>query len=539
MRRVLAALIAVGLLATAASAGWPPRWRGSFGVGDENDSGRDVYYYYEASTGFVWVRGNISTTKDIVQRYRLYTTDNQRIDFASSYIISPSTANSEAAWTSNSIVSGAAALAGADDDAAPIQTQNAGFLSGIHGLLVPKAYCAGTTKTNADIGTKWMDDQGHRFILTKVSGDSLTFYCKPSSYVSATWTMATAINNLKVWNAPKGSQTDSITFSGQTTEQQYPMEVNHTRSVLRNGYETIAPGRQGYAGFIDLVDEFDIVDPSTIDTTQSGSWSWTSGASALMRVTITYRATPGCTGIHTIYDTKRSFNAARLVGTQVCAIATGTTWANRYYYLPKVRSLSGAYNWTAPQLINSTGSLVNFTADSLLSATDPPYRAVFLLKKNAESNYDIGYAFGYAPFGDAAQNLRGSGASWYPWVISGPRKAYPVLRSYDAGVLTATTGDLDFWCYRQWLDPKAHSDTKWAYWNNANQYGDDMVYVDYHGAQTADATVLPSRMWGKTVTVVDTLHVTGISATVPPTGIVMSTTPAGGDTLAYAVLRLQ
>ena len=114
-------------------------------------------------------------------------------------------------------------------------------------------------------------------------------------------------------------------------------------------------------------------------------------------------------------------------------------------------------------------------------------------------------------------------------------KIYPNYRgmSYDPG-----GGDVaDLYAFRQWFDPSQFATGKMAYWNTANQYGDDVVYINYHAAFPADTTVLPQRMWGKTVAVLDTLNVTGISATVPTTGILCQTTP--GDTYGYAVLRLQ
>jgi len=98
-----------------------------------------IYYIIDASNN-VWVRGSISTQKDMAQSYTMPATNNQNINFGSAYIINSATPN-----TVNSYAAGTA-MGNGGDDATPISTGNVGYISADHGLNSPVVTSVGMIK---------------------------------------------------------------------------------------------------------------------------------------------------------------------------------------------------------------------------------------------------------------------------------------------------------------------------------------------------------------------------------------------------------
>lgn len=515
---VLPALIAVTVLAV-------PGIPGAGDAAGEPGSDAAVHFIMTANGDTIYVRGPISGTKDVAQKYGLGGFGNGAVDYYSTFILPPEAENTLARYLAGE------QMLSIGLDAAPINTASCGHIGASHGFGVPVVTSPGHDKTVEDIGSCWSDGT-RQFLLAGVSGASLTFYPCPYTW-GLTWRMPSSVGNDTLVHVSGAQHAAGIAVASQAYTEQYPVVKNRAVQALRDGVTPIAGGQEGAADFVDLVEEYDLTDPSTLDRTQTTNpWVW-NDAEAWVHVRNVHRAHAGRTEIRMYYTFERPMYIGSFFTTMLRGI-TSAAHANRYYYFPKAISASGAFDWMAPQLVNTTGvGSIHFPADSITSTSNPPDRLMMLWDKPGQSGYDIAVVHGYSPLeaSPTPRTIRG-GNYWYMLALT--MKSYPIF--YGTSILVPAGTIFDIWTYRQWLDLSQGSRGKYCYWNAANQYGDDIVFVDYHEAVSDDVTALPERMWGKSITLVDTSHVRVKDCHVGPAGIRISTTP--GDTLGYAVLRL-
>jgi len=473
-----------------------------------------IYYIYSGIS--IWARGKISDTKDIAQQYILESTNNQEIDFGNTYITTGNTNNNITSYQTGTLV------VGATDDTTPVSTNNIGYLTEGHGLVVPVVTSIGHDKTGSDIGSIWTDGT-YQYVLAEISGNDLTFYSE--SYGSP-WRMRTSVSGVSLTHVSGATHTTAITVTSQATAQKYPIVKNLVRHV-KNGLIELIDGNSGYADSIDLSEEFDLVDPSTI-VTSNNPFVWNDSTNVWIHIKNEYHVTAGTTIIHSTYDIENNIDVGYFGFIQAATLSIGS-YDKNYYYIPKTKNISG-YDFKAIQdLTTPPVSSVSFTDPYMDDINSPPDREIILLKRDLESNYDIGFALGYSPFSDSSRSCNAySRGCW--WIYT-TKKTYPIYIA-ETGEINGTSYDV--YSYRQWLDPKAHGDNKLAYWNNQN--GHDLVYVDYHKSVTNDATVLPTGFTYKAFNVVESENVTASQSFVPADGIKLSTT--GANTYGYIILEL-
>ena len=478
----------------------------------------DNIYYIVVNNG-VWVRGSVSPDKDISQYYDLDATDNHNVNYGPNYIISSTTPNNVNSYDSGTLIGGY------DDSVAPLQTENVGYIMTNHGLIVPVVTSVGHNKTSADIGSRWSDGS-HQFILVEILGNALTFYSIPyGSPWAMSYTVAGALTHVS-----GATNTGNITVTSQVATQMYPVLKNLTHNILVNGVSEATSSDStyaGYADYIDIVEEFDLIDPSTLVTTNN-PFVWNDATSTWIHVENTFKVSAGKTIFHAVYEVMRpiNFNYFGIIQTKPLS---STEHDNLYYYVPKTKPIGG-YDFKNTQLLNSAPTTtIAFTSPYIDDLNSPPDRQTMFLKKNAESNYDIGLAFGYSPLSSSTRDCLDYGQGC--WWIYTSKKVYPV---YVGGTGVTNSGTYDVYAYRQWIDPKMYNINKSAYWNN--QDGHDYVYVDYHESVTDDITALPTSYVGKAIRVVESENISLAQTNVPVTGLSLSTT--GVNTYGYVVLEL-
>jgi SH3-like domain-containing protein len=205
---------------------------------------------------------------------------------------------------------------------------------------------------------------------------------------------------------------------------------------------------------------------------------------------------------------------------------TAPAYDHQYYYIPKTKPISG-YDFTAPQLLDSApASTVNFDNSAVTDTSNPPDRQIIFLKRNADSNYDIGFAFGYSPYGDTSASSRSANASSDYWWIYTSKKTYPeMINWYQVGIINGKT--YDAYAYRQWIDPTVYDIGKSAYWHTVD--GHDLIYVDYHRSATNDVTTLPTKYAGRVIHVLDSLNVATSQTSIPGNCQLQLSTSSGSN----------
>ncbi len=484
----------------------------------------DVYYIVNSNN--TWVRGSISSNKDIAQKYSTFgLTNNNNFNFSSTYLINSSTPNTITDYMAGTF------LASAGDDATPINTANVGYFTANHGLNSP-VITATTDKTSSDIGSVWQDSGGHQFVIAGVSGsgtETITLYSIPSG---SPWTYALSISGTTLTWVSGGTHQGSITITSQITVQQFPAVKNIVNHILVDGVTEASSGSSGYASYVDMSEEFDVIDPSTINRTNN-PFVWNDATGVWLHVKNVFRATAGRTVVHSTYTVLRPINLGYFGIIQVGAM-TAPAYDHQYYYIPKTKPVSG-YDFKATQLFDTApASQISFNSTYIDDVNNPPDRQIIFLKKNTDSNYDIGFAFGYSPYGSTAASNRTCATTYASgcWWIYTSKKTYPVMDG-GTGVINNTT--YDAYAYRQFIDPTSYDIGKSAYWNNLN--GHELVYVDYHRSATSDVTTLPSQFAGWNVKVIDSANIQTPQSNVSGDGtLALSTT--GSNTYGYAVLEV-
>lgn len=479
----------------------------------------DIYYIVNGNN--TWVRGAISSNKDIAQQYVTFgPTNNNNFNFGNTYIINSSAPNTITDYTAGT------SLANGGDDATPINTANVGYIMSDHGLVVPVVTSTGHDKTSADIGSTWSDGT-YQYILAGISGNALTFYPVP---INSPWYMSATVAGT-LTHVSGAIHTSNITITSQTIAQEYPVVKNIVHHILADGVTEVASGASGYANSVDMSEEFDVIDPSTINTTNN-PFVWNDATGIWLHVKNVFHATAGSTVVHSTYTVSRPINLGYFGIIQVAPISA-PAYDHQYYYIPKTKPISG-YDFTTNQLFDSApASTLQFNNTYITDPTNPPDRQIIFLKKNADSNYDIGFAFGYSPYGATSASSR-SCASYSNgcWWIYTSKKTYPVMDG-GTGVVNSTT--YDAYAYRQFIDPTSYDIGKSVYWNNLN--GHNLVYVDYHRSATNDVTTLPSQFSGWSVKVIDSSNIQTPPSNVAGDGT-LSLSTTGSNTYGYAVLEL-
>lgn len=209
-----------------------------------------------------------------------------------------------------------------------------------------------------------------------------------------------------------------------------------------------------------------------------------------------------------------------------------------YFYIPKTKT-NGGYDFKSTQLFDSAPvSPVYFDSTHVDNINNPPNREIIFKKRNVDSNYDIGFAFGYGPYGSTSAENRNCFTTGNPcWTVYTSQKTYPQMVGNN-GVINNVT--YDAYAYRQWIDPKQYDIGKTAYWNNQNNR--DLVYMDFHRSANNDVTTLPSKFIGKAVKIIESENINTPASIIPSDGNLMLSTTSdnnyNGNTYGFIVLEL-
>lgn len=480
--------------------------------------------FYIRDRNLIWIRGSISATKDVAQRYSWITTNNQKFDYNLTYIIDPSTPNTIGNYGKGRLVSSVT------DDTAPIKTGNANYIMAGHGLVVPQVQSAGHDKTAADIGSVW-ESNGNRFVLMEISGDNLIFYPQPVAGGITAWSLPTAVGS-SLTHVSGATNTRSILVGSVTRVQRYPITKNRVQQTLINGTTEMLDRQSGTADFVDFVEEFDLLDPSTINK-DGGPLGWDSTDEVWMHVRNVYRATAGRTVLHATYEVRRPMYLMLAGMMQVSPLST-KYYDQVSYYIPKTKPISGFDFSKIQPLSGATGGDLYFDSEHITDAANPPNRQTIFLKRSTDENYDVAFAFGYSPFVDGTAEARARNcqqAGDRCWWLAVSKKTYPIAVG-NVGLIDDVT--YETYSYRQWVDQSAFDAGKTAYWHDVD--GHKMLYVDYYTAQQNDLTELPSWSVGKEVKVVESANVVVNDYIVGQAGISLSV--ADGAESGFLVAEL-
>lgn len=471
------------------------------------------------SGGNLYVRSYFNETKDVVIRIAI-SNNNLITNIYNTFLIASSASDSASIYVAGE------SIHGSSDDTCPWNTQNCGYIGGNHGFNASDVIVASHDKANADIGSLWSDGTGKEWYLTEIrSSTNLIFACKPYTYAGS-WQTTTGTGSTLVHVSGATNTADVVVIS-QTALQMKPITLNHTVKILVDGKYDLIEDELTYGDFVDLIDQHDIVDPSTV--TYSYPTAWNNG-SPWIRNRITQRLQNyGAFILDYSAEILRELSLGYMGFIQSTKLNKGT-YDKVFAYMPKVL-INNGYDFKAIIDFTSNPSVsLNYTDAYLESTSNPPDRLIEFLGDN-DGTKRVGYAHGYNIVYGHGKSASRDANNTNQWNIHTSGKSYPHCID-NLGIIS--TGYYHAIAYRQYFDPQLYPNTTCVYHHKIGNM--EMVYIDIHQNVTNLKIQLPSFLTGKAITLVEkNSDLTLVSdELVTSDGVIVTVT----NNYGYAVLKL-
>jgi len=395
------------------------------------------------------------------------------------------------------------------DDAAPWNL-NGTYIGANHGWYgVFEMTVPDHGLSTSDIGMPWKDEKGAKFYLIKILDTNRIWMMPDNGGDLDHWSFASQLTGHLI--DEKGR-----TFQGKMTvkTQLAPACRILNQAYLVDGHTPLEEGVVTPCKFLDVLDEYDIVNPAAvIESLKQNPGRVQNFVAAeldtLLTNKIRYQLQPwgACTVRHTAM-VHRAFtlNLTGFIQTRTLLRREGDI---HRYYIPDTRAFSvGGRNYDFGMVQDFPGppaAPLQFGAGfgNLDSPDRLPSRFIqFLNKRSGSANgVDIGYVVGYSlTEGCTVPSVRAANCARAAFIHTSA-KTYPIAMDEKVGRIEAGT-KIENLAYRQYFSPCALSGHATAAY--LHREGDAYVlYVDYHEAVKEDVIELPPFLSGQTVTVIE------------------------------------
>lgn len=485
---------------------------------------------------YVYARSSFSPGKDLVLRFGKGT--NRQVNFSGTQLISTDTGmGQDEVWEGKLIHSNG-------DDSTPWNL-NGTYIGANHGCSNARVLtCKAHGLTMADLGSAWTDDASTTFYLIRiVDPDRLWFLS--ANRGAEIWKFMTKVSGTSLKRAAPSAV---LNFSDNRMAQLVPACRIKEQRYLVDGTELLSPGQVVTCRFLDIVEEYDIINPGSllqdvVDHPGEERDFVATHLAGVVRNRIRYRIhANGATVIDYHANALQEFRMGYMGFIQSAKLYTGTHDTHEYY-IPKTVPFTQddiAYDFEALQDYRSRlPSPLRFDAQHK-AVRDPahlPDRFIQLLGRKVDGRIvrEVAYALGYSLIHGMTRPEERSKNANSAAMLYTSSKSYPVAVNSKMGrVIPAGT---EFHCiaYRQYSCPASHPTATCVYWHPEGP--DIVLYAHYHQPVDRDVLRLPAHLTGKTLAIVEktpsvTLHTTG---TVPADGVVLSVTGKHG----YIVFRMR
>ncbi len=445
----------------------------------------------------IYVRSPYNSTQDLVHVLG-YSTGSQ-INLGARVVPKSSSINL-------SVYSAAEVINSGSDDAAPISV-NGTYIGANHGcsdLRVVTATAHG--KTTADVGSKWRDAASKDFFLVKiVNANDLWFLSVDTSSSGDIWKHVLTITG-NLTHVSGATNTGTITVASYVGGQMMPAIKNCTNQYLLDGKKPITADGIYYGQFLDIINNYDIVDPSSAAlylSTHIGTTDLTQGDTFVGQKIVHRIDKWGTVLIMNDVVFYKTANLGYFGFTQVSPLSTAT-YPNRKFYYPRTLPVSdGATSWDFRTLRDFTtfpAAALNFTSAFWETSGFVPERAIEYIANG--SNLIHGFAHGFVPtlgVGDSIQRFASVNNAGFIFTSG---KNYPFgIDTKIGSPVTAGTWKSAV-AYRRYFDASANSLGKKSSLYYYTVGSETFVYVDYHTTVKGDKVSLPAELRGKKISVV-------------------------------------
>lgn len=377
------------------------------------------------------------------------------------------------------------------DDVAPMHILGT-TLGANHGQPMRQVTAVSHGLTNTSIGTEWLNSSGVRFYIMRIVNDNILEVIGQNNGTSESPSFAQVGAEILT----RGSET--LVISSSISVQIYPSISNLNIKVLLDGIKEINDG-EGSAGFIDVVESYDIMSPDDILNNAIARAGTSGDASyvgeSVVKVENIYRFLPSKTVVVMVrlhYLKSVAFDDA--MGAQSARI--GTNGAVQYYIPNSNPILAGDFRKPSAILWDAStpsGYIVN---DNMPDPENPPNRII---------NYvdDLGFSLGYITnkgvgkdinsYSDRSFEIRNNTGKIYPHFIEGTKVGNPIPKDSIFNVVM----------FRSFTDLNiTRSGNRLSYFTfpfESEQY----VYVDYSGSMIDKIDLNLKLLNGKSIAVLE------------------------------------
>ncbi len=471
----------------------------------------------------VLIRSTFSPDRDLV--VRLNKGSNGQINFAGTRLVAPSAAMGPELSRAGVLIHNSG------DDTKPWFMEanfmppygGAFLLGGNHGSQPVRAVTSPNHgRTVADIGSAWLDGAGTRFTLIRVADSNELWFLSENTAdrdTNAVWRFTLTVAGTVLTRA---SQTDTLAVAQVTVPQLRPCCRIAKQEYRADGTTPLPDGQVVPCGFLEIVDDHDIIDPGSVLRDVIAHPGVESDFAsprldAMVAHHIVYRFYPNGAAVIEFHARVLKDFSLRLMGFfQTFKLHQGD-FDTHEFYIPKTVpfefegrrfDFKSLQDFTAPRLPNIW---FDKASRNIESPDNLPDRLIQFLGRNTGGavTREVGYVMGYSLVRGITRPSERSRRSTRAALINSVGKSALVAVDRKMGPRVPAGTDMRAVVYRQYFKPGGAEAPTCLYWHPEGEA--QVVYADYHRSVERDRLRLPEDWAGRPLTLVEktpsaTLH---------------------------------
>lgn len=411
------------------------------------------------------------------------------------------------------------------DNTAPLQFTYLGNLSGNHGVEVIKVRSVAHGKTTADIGSRYTDGTYKYFIIQINGVDSLTLMGAPYLFGSETIYRRSSLASPTLTNDSGGVNTAPFTTTFTIADQKFPSIKNKGSNLYIDGIWKNRTAASGRCNLFEIIDTFEVVDPTTITVTNPFS---PSNGLPLARMVITYRI--GSNGIMNMnYQVFPLIpHLIRNIGiVQPQKLTTFGTYSNFNIYVPNSKPIivgDSTYFFNRGQLLNNAVDNIYLTKAYVIDTNYTINRTMSYMT-NSSGQKGVIMVQGYNQVLGSTKNSsrKENNASEYLY-ISTAEKQY--LRTYSGYTWSSPLYGV---AYYGFVNPAVNDNLITSYTVNSG-VNNWLLYIDIKRAASNYTIKVPSSLNNLPIKIIEKQGNVSLitSEAVVANSVIVSATDSGG-----------
>lgn len=394
-----------------------------------------------------------------------------------------------------------------EDDNCPVELKS-GYIGAGHGY--DRAYILTLEnhgKTYADIGSEWKDTSNISWFIVRIIDENN--FVVIGQNADNNYDTISSTNTGILTHVSGAVNTDSISGYRRSIYLIAPIDKNHVKKILLDGVSEVSGNGSFKANnYVDLIDEYDIINPQTIvpqiqENKPSGGYTENpdiNTGNTFLHFSNIYRfLADGTMLVITTLDNDCDISLSNWGGTQYAQKSSMSAFGGGLFrYVPKVLPIDG-HDLRTPVNMSSWNFTVNADKAYWENPDSPPDRLLHLYT-DGTGKYKAGFAVGYLPFAEGTPSVRKRN-------ISNAMFLYKTMKAYfhlvdnggENGNMWSAYTPFQSVVYRKPIFDLSNKHTSAYFVPNGDKC---YMYADYHSV-CDDRIKVPSEYVGKPMKVLE------------------------------------